>query len=149
MTDLILAVFHHLAVFSLVAILAAEFSILRRGFKGFRVALLGAVDLGYGVTAVLVLVAGFLRVSYGAADPGFYLGKGVFWAKIAAFLAFGLLSLPPTLIIFRWRREALVNQDYSPPDAGVALVRRYMLAQAALLALIPVLAAMMARGYGV
>ncbi|MEX0628122.1 MAG: DUF2214 family protein [Cucumibacter sp.] len=148
MTDLLLAIAHHLAVFSLVAILAAEFAILRRGVKGTRVALLGTVDLFFGATAAVVLVVGFLRVFYGAAGPDYYLFNWVFWAKVGAFVLVGLLSLPPTLVFFRWRREALVNPDFSPPDDGVNRVRRFMLAEAVVLASIPVFAAMMARGYG-
>ncbi len=145
-TDLVLAIAHHLAVFTLVGILAAELAILRRGFKGFRVALLGTIDLFYGASAALVLVAGFLRVFFGAVPAEYYLTYWVFWAKIGAFVIVGLLSLPPTLTIFRWRREALINPEYSPPEAGVLRIRRYLLAEVAVLALIPILAAMMARG---
>jgi putative membrane protein len=148
MTDLVLAAAHHLAVFTLVAIFAAEFAIMRRGFKGVRVALLGRVDLFFGISAAAVLVVGFLRVFYGAAGPDYYLTNWVFWAKIAAFAGVGLLSLPPTLMIFGWRREALIDPDYSPPDEEVARARRFMYGEGALLALIPVFAAMMARGVG-
>lgn len=148
MTDLVLAAAHHLAVFTLVAIFAAEFAIMRRGFKGVRVALLGMVDLAFGIAAAIVLVVGFVRVFYGAAGPDYYLTNWVFWAKIAAFVAVGLLSLPPTLMIFGWRREALVDPDFSPPDVEVARARRFMFAEGALLGLIPVLAAMVARGVG-
>lgn len=148
MTDLILTIAHHIAVFTLVGILAAELAIMRRGFKGERVALLGIVDLGFGISAAVVLVAGFLRVFYGATDPAFYLGNWVFWAKIGAFLVVGLLSLPPTLTIFAWRREALIDAEFTPPDAAITRVRRFMLAEVAVLPLIPVFAAMMARGIG-
>lgn len=146
MTDLMLAIARHLTVFTLVAIFAAEFAIMRRGFKGVRVALLRRVDLFYGITAAAVLVVGFLRVFYGAAGPDYYLTNWVFRAKIAAFVGVGLLSLPPTLMNFGWRREALIDPGFSPPDEAVARARRFMFAEGALLALIPVLAAMMARG---
>ncbi len=148
MTDLALAIAHHLLVFSLAAILAAELAMVRPGLGGAALRRLGLVDLHYGAIAGAVLVVGFLRVFYGVKGPGAYLPNPFFWAKISAFALVGLLSVPPTLRILAWRRQARAEPDFSLDEAQVRGVRRYILAQVALFALIPIFAATMARGYG-
>jgi PHD/YefM family antitoxin component YafN of YafNO toxin-antitoxin module len=51
MTDLILAIAHHLFVFSLVAIIAAGLVLVRDALGGAALRRLGSVDLAYGVVA--------------------------------------------------------------------------------------------------
>ena len=100
--DLILAIGHHLAVFLLVAIFAAEFALLRPGLGGARIGQLARIDAAYGGVAMLVIVVGVLRVIFGASGWEYYVSNYAFWAKMAALLAMGLLTVPPTLAIRRW-----------------------------------------------
>jgi putative membrane protein len=146
--DLLLAITHHLAVFALVALLAAEFALLRPGIEGQRLAQLGAIDRAYGAVAGLVIVAGLLRVFFGAAGWSYYAANWVFWAKIGAFLLVGLLSIGPTVSILRWRRSAGINPAFAPAAAEVSSQQKFLYAQVAVLAFIPAFAAAMARGYG-
>ena len=148
MLDLVLAGAHHLAVFTLVALFAAEFVFLRPGIAGNRLLQLGKIDAAYGAFAGIVIVVGILRVIFGAAGWEYYVFNWVFWMKMAAFLAVGLLSARPTIAILGWRREAATNPDFTPPDAQVRMLRHFVHAQALALFLIPLLAAAMARGYG-
>ena len=67
--DLVLAGGHHLAVFTLVAIFAAEFALVRPGLSGQRVAQLARIDGAYGAIAMLVIAIGLLRIFFGAVDP--------------------------------------------------------------------------------
>lgn len=148
MTDLILAIAHHLAVFTLVAIFAAEFALLRPGIEGKRLGQLGALDAAYGATAGLVVVVGIIRVIFGAAGWEYYVGNWVFWAKMIAFLGVGLASIPPTLAIARWRRTAKADAAFTPAAPEVSAARRFLYLQAGLLVFIPSFAAAMARGHG-
>lgn len=148
MLDLLLAITHHLAVFALVALLAAEFALLRRGIEGPRLAQLVAVDRTYGAVAGLVIAAGLLRVFFGDAGWGYYAVNWVFWGKIGAFLLVGLLSIGPTASILRWRRSAETDPAFAPAAADVRSQQKFLYSQVAVLALIPALAAAMARGYG-
>lgn len=141
--DLGLAIAHHLAVFSLIAIFAAEFALLRPGIEGKHLLQLGKIDGAYGAMAALVIVIGIIRVVFGDAGWEYYVGNWAFWLKMAAFLGVGLLSLPPTLALIRWRRSAA-----APSETDVNSARRYLWLQAALYLLIPTFAATMARGYG-
>jgi putative membrane protein len=139
--DLVLTIAHHLAVFTLVAIFAAEFALLRPGIEGKRLLQLGKLDAAYGATAGIVVVVGIIRVIFGGGGWEYYVGNWAFWAKMLAFLGVGLASIPPTLALLRWRKSGT-----APSAAEVNAARRYLYLEAALLVFIPAFAAVMARG---
>ena len=143
MFDFSLAVVHHLAVFSLLAIVVAELSLVRRGMDPAAVATVARIDLGYGALAAIALAVGVVRAVYAAKGWYFYSNNGFFWAKIAIFVVIGLLSVPPTLKFIQWRKL-----QHVPQDAQVDAVRKYLWAELVLFALLPLCAAAMARGYG-
>ncbi|MNT84668.1 hypothetical protein D3C72_2247120 [compost metagenome] len=87
-----------------------------------------------------------LRVIFGASGWEYYVANYAFWAKMAAFLVMGLLTVPPTLAIRRWMKA---GADYVVPADEIAANRRFIHLQAGVLVLIPIFAAAMARGYGV
>jgi putative membrane protein len=144
--DLLLTIGHHLSVFTLVGIIAAEFVLLRPGLAGGRIGQLARIDAAYGGVAALVVVVGVLRVIYGAAGWEYYAGNHAFWGKMAAFVVVGLLSVQPTIAIRNWARAERATPDYAVPAAELARGRRFLHAEVAVLALIPVFAAVMARG---
>jgi len=148
MLDLFLAYAHHLAVFGLVGLIFAEMVVLRPGITGRRLVQLGGLDSAYGAVATLVLVAGFSRVIWGAAGMGYYIPNPVFWTKIGLFVAVGIVSISPTLAIARWRKSAKTDGSFVPPEAEVRRARQFIHVELVLLALIPLAAAAMARGYG-
>jgi putative membrane protein len=147
LTDLILAVLHHLAIVSLIVLIAIEFALLRPGMDGQGLRRIAKVDAGYGVTAGLIIAIGVCRVIWGAKGADFYLSNPWFWAKMASFAAIGLLSIPPTLALLTWRKALKQDSQFLPPDTDVARLRRFVHAQVALLALVVIFAAAMAR-YG-
>ena len=148
MTDLILAIVHHLLIFSLAAILAVELATVRPGLSGASLRRLGIVDIHYGLIATLILIVGFARVYMGVKGPEAYMGNWAFWAKISAFVLVGLLSAPPTIRILQWRKRARTEPDFALTPADVKTVRPYLVAEVCVFALIPIFAAMMARGIG-
>jgi putative membrane protein len=148
MLDLVLAILHHLTILSLAGLLAAELALVRPGVGGTSLKTLGAVDAGYGAMAGLILVVGFSRVFLGAKGSAFYIENPVFWTKIAAFAVVGVLSIWPTVAILKWRKQAKADPAFAPSADEVARVRRVLVLELLVFALIPVFAAAMARGYG-
>jgi putative membrane protein len=148
-TDLILAIAHHLSVFTLAGLLVAEVVLLRPDLSPGRIRQLGAIDAAYGAVAGLVIVVGILRVIFGATGPDYYIHNWAFWLKMAAFLLVGLLSIPPTLAILGWRRRLASDPAFSPDAATIGGLRRFYIAELVAFALIPIFAAAMARGYGI
>lgn len=149
MTDLILAIAHHLCVFTLAGLLIAEVALLRPGIAGERIKQIAAVDAAYGVVAGLVIIAGVLRVMFGDKGADYYIHNWAFWLKMAAFLIVGLLSVPPTLAILGWRRQLTANPSFTPDPTLVGRLRRFYAGEIVAFAFIPAFAAAMARGYGI
>jgi putative membrane protein len=145
MLEITLAIAHHLLVFGLFAMVVAELVLVKPGLGAPELKRLGGIDAGYGLTALLVLIVGVLRVIYGAKGADYYLGNHWFWAKMAAFAIAGLLSVPPTMAFLRWRRALKGDAAALPSAAQVSGVRRYLLAELAVLLLVPSFAAVMAR----
>lgn len=146
MTDLILAIVHHLLAFALAGVVCAEAVLLRPGLDRRGLATLGHIDAMYGGLAALLIVIGIGRVFFGLKGWEFYVYNWVFWAKMAAFAAVGLLSIAPTIRILRWRAAAS-DVAYVVPEVEILAIRRFVRAEAAVFVLIPVFAAAMARGY--
>ena len=147
LTDLLLAIAHHLLVFALFAILAVELVWMKRELGREGLPRLARLDMVFGIVAGLVLVAGFARVFFGAKGYEYYFSSHSFWAKIAAFVAIALLSIYPTIKILAWRRQAARDPAFVPPPGEIAAARRIMHVEATIFILIPVFAAAMARGY--
>lgn len=143
----LLAAAHHLAVFALAAVLAAETALIFTGpLTAVTLARLGRLDLFYGLVALAVLAIGIARVFLGLKDWTFYAGNAFFWAKIAAFLAVGALSAPPTIAFGRWGRTVRMGGAL-PGAAEIGRVRRFVVAQWALLATVPLFAAALGQNH--
>ena len=147
--DAFLAVIHHLCVFGLFVILAAEMTLVRPGISAETVMRVVRIDGLYGILAGLTLVAGGLRVFYAAKGAAFYTHNPLFWIKLGLFLVIGLLSIPPTLNYIRWRKALRSNRNALPDAAVIQTTRNLIHIELALLFLLPILAAMMARGIGI
>jgi putative membrane protein len=145
--DFILASFHHLLAFGLVAMLVTQSVLLSRSVDGAALKRLAGVDRGYGMVATLLLVVGLMRVFQGIKGEDFYLHNPWFHAKLGAFVLAALLSILPTLRFLRWRKALKADAGYLPPAAEVASMRRIVRIELLLIAVILVAAAGMAR-YG-
>lgn len=142
--DLLLAILHHFLVFSLAGLLAGELALVRPGLSGPNLSLLGRVDGAYGGIALAVIVVGICRVIFGLKGWEYYVSNHAFWGKMIAFVIVGLLSVPPTMRIIRWRR----SEPSVVPEGEIATVRSWIKGEVLFLALVLVFAAAMARGVG-
>ncbi len=147
LTDFVLASFHHVLIFALMAALAAELVLVRPGMSEPLISRIARIDQAFGALSVAVIVVGVCRVVWGLKGWEAYSGNVWFWHKMAAFLVVGLLSILPTIRFLRWRKAAATDADYVVGDLEVRTVRRFMHAEAGIFLLIPIFAAAMAR-YG-
>ena len=145
--DFALASLHHVLVVGLIAMLASEMALLRGRPDATALQRLGLLDIGYGFTATALLVVGLLRVFQGLKGADFYLHNPWFHAKAGAFLLAALLSLVPTLAYARWRRALRDDAGFVPDAAAWARAARLVRVQLALVVVIVIAAAGMAR-YG-
>jgi len=148
MTDLWLAIAHHILVFGLVIMLAMESALLRQGMGLAEVKRLAGLDIGYGVTAALIVIVGVHRVIFGAKGYVFYVENVWFWAKMATFAAIGVLSIVPTLRFRAWRKALRADSSALPTGADIDHVRGHIRLQLLLVFAVVTFAAIMARFTG-
>ena len=146
--DLVLAIIHHLLVFSLAGIVAYEIAAVRSDMTPAQIRRVGRVDLWYGILAAAILAVGFVRANFAGKGWEYYSTNHFFWAKIGTFALVGLLSIYPTIMIIRWRRNADGFASSPTRIAQVSRVRRFLWLEAVGLGFIVAFAAAMARGYG-
>jgi len=145
--DAILAYLHFSAIFILFAFLSVQLVMLRGPLDAAAIRKLGRIDLGYFGAAMAVVLTGFLRLGLGAKGADFYMGSWPFYVKIALFIAVGLISVKPTMTFIRWRRD-LDDPAWKLPEEERRRVRRLVMIEVHLAALIPLFAVIMARGLG-
>ena len=146
MSDLLLSAFHFLLVFSLVAILGVQHALVRPGLTASSLHLTANLDRAYGASAALLLGIGFARVFWGVKGSSFYLLNPLFWTKIGLFAIVAVLSIPPTLQLVRWTKQAHSHPGFLPPDEEVRRIQWWLRAEMIVVVFIPFLAAAMARG---
>ena len=149
MASAMIAYLHYIAMISIAVVLVVEHMVCTPGMTGSRVRVLARLDLAYMCLALLALGSGAARVVWFGKGAAFYLHNPVFYIKIALFLAVGLISIPPTLQFLRWMRSLTSGATNVASDYQVVRVRRHILIELTLFALIPLMATLMARGIGV
>ncbi|HEY5802586.1 MAG TPA: DUF2214 family protein [Lysobacter sp.] len=147
LTDFVLASLHHLLVYALIAMLVTESVLLRGAVDRTTLQRLAGVDRGYGICAMLLIVAGVSRIVWGVKGHDFYLHNPWFHAKMGTFVLIGLLSILPTVRFLRWRKSHAASPSWLPDAAEVGKLRGIVRFELILVAAIFVVAAAMAR-YG-
>ncbi len=143
------AYLHFVAIFLLFALLVLEHQLFRLPLNFKRARSLFRVDLAFGIVAGVVLITGAARAMHYGKGLDYYLNNSFFHAKIGLFVVVALLSIYPTVTFLKWRPSLKAGQIplISPTKARwVKLIIRIELLA---LLLIPLLAALMARGIGV
>jgi len=148
MSDLLLSSFHFLLVFTLVAVLAAQYILIRPGMTTSGLRLAAHLDRMYGISAVLLLGVGFARVFWGTKGSLFYLSNPLFWTKIGLFMTVAILSIPPTLRLIQWSKQAHSQTEFLPSEEQVRRLQWWLRAEMIVVVPIPFFAAAMARGMG-
>src|SRR5690606_30513492 len=147
LTDLFLAIAHHLLVFALTAMLVAEAVLLRGQLDAGVLRRLAGLDAGYGISALLLLAVGLGRVFFGVMGKDFYLHNPWFHAKLGVFILVGLMSILPTVRFLRWRKALRADPGFLPAPSELDRLRTILRLELIGLAAIFALAAAMAR-YG-
>ncbi|WP_416306985.1 DUF2214 family protein [Neptunicella sp. SCSIO 80796] len=142
MLDIFIRYGHFLGIIFLSSALFAEHLLLAREIDRQQLKKLVVVDAIFGISAGVVLIAGLLLWFYVGKPAEFYSKNFVFHIKLTLFVLMGILSIFPTMFILRQRKSGL--EVISVPAYIINIVRAELL----LLVLIPLLAVLMAQGYG-
>lgn len=115
----------------------AGWQLNQQQFKSLRIA-----DGVYGLGAVLVLIAGVLLIAKVGKPAEFYSKNPILHIKVTLFVIMGILSIFPTKYFLQNRK--FVGDSIQVPKKIIMIIR----AELTLLLVMPLLAALMARGVG-
>lgn len=144
----LMAALHHLAAFTVVAMLAVEMATFRPPFSALQARRLQRVDLVFGVSAMVLLIVGLMRVTWFEKGPAYYWHDLFFLIKFGAFIAAALISIYPTVIFLSWTRAVKAGQAPEISDACRKRVRMCLMLELTAIVVILPCAALMARGFG-
>ncbi len=146
--EAILAYVHILAILTMVVFVASEAALCRvEWLNAAAVERLAKVDMIYGLAAIAVLATGIARTWWGIKGTAWYWTNPLLHVKLTLFIVIGVISIFPTLTYFRWRK-AVRSGGSLPAEAEIRKTRRLVMVQAHLIALIPLVAVFLARGFG-
>ena len=94
---------HFLAAFGVCAMVLYELVFLTQTPSLTTAKNIQRADMIYGLSALLVVLMGFIRVYYFEKGPDYYFNNPFFWIKLNAFAGVGLLSIYPSIKFFQWK----------------------------------------------
>lgn len=139
---------HYLSMIFIGAFLTVQLILCRPGLSAAHVRLLPRLDIAFLVAALVSLATGLLRVFFYAKGWPFYVSNPIFWVKMALYVAVALISISPTIHFIRWSRALGPGTTPMPAADDIVRIRRLVHLEVGLLALIPLMAVLMARGIG-
>ena len=149
MTELTVAYLHYISLMALFATLFTEHLLIKPNISVQHAKSLVITDSIYGLSAITVLVTGLLRLMYFGKGVPFYMKNPYFHTKLTLFIIIGILSIWPTREILRWRKGLKENKAPELDENKVKKLQMFIRVEILLVLIIPFLAVMMARGYGV
>jgi putative membrane protein len=147
-STVLLAALHHLAAFTVVAMLAVEVATFKPPFSVLQARRLQRVDLIFGASATLLLIVGLLRVMWFEKGPAYYWHDVYFLIKFGAFVAAALISIYPTMLILSWTGALKAGEAPVISDTRTRRVRMCLMLELTAIVIILPCAALMARGFG-
>jgi len=138
------AILHHAGAFAVVALIATQVMLIREELTARVARRLQVIDRWLGASAVLVLVAGSVRVFLYEKGEYYYFHNGAFLLKATLFVLIALASIYPSVKFARWKKGEAPQVD----AATLRALRRIIHFQLVGVAVIIVCAVLMARGIG-
>ena len=137
---------HFFAFFALTAALVLQLTLITDSISVATARRIQRADQVYGMTAILVLVFGFLRVFYFEKGADYYFNNNFFLLKMSLLVVIGLISIYPTVTYLRW--NANLKLDIAPQLSVKKVQKLRKIIHTELVFIIGVLlcASMMAKG---
>ena len=143
----LIAYLHYLSIILLAGFLVGELVMCRAGMTTEQARRLAGIDAVFFASALAALATGLLRLFFYAKGVSFYTGNPTFWVKMTLYVVISAISIKPTRTFLRWKRAA-AERGTAPAGDEIAAARRLIHLELGLLALMPLMAVLMARGIG-
>jgi putative membrane protein len=147
-TSALFAFLHFLAVFGVFATVFLQWQTMSPAPTRAEALRIQRCDRWYGMSALLLLVVGLLRVYHFEKGSAFYFSNPFFNAKLTLFVLVGLISIYPTVRFVKWRAQ--MRQGAAPVVSADEHRRIMWVLRAELVLLLgaALCASLMARGIG-
>ncbi len=139
---------HFIGIMVLMGSLITEHVLLKPGMTKEQIKTLALTDLIYGASAIIVLVTGLLRWFVYGKGSAYYLSNPLFHTKLTLFVVLAVLSIFPTIKFLKWRKEVNSGREPEITEQSVKKILMYIRLELLILAILPLLAVMIARGVG-
>ncbi len=135
---------HFIGLFGIVSALVSEHLLLKPVMTRRELKRLFVLDSIYGISAITAIAAGFILWFGVGKAAEFYSKNWIFHLKVTLAIVLGLLSIYPTIFFFKNRKGEDLDTTIKVPKAIKMLMRLQLL----IIFLLPLLAALMAKGVG-
>lgn len=135
---------HFLGIILIAGALAVELALFSKSMKRNKIKQLFVVDGIYGAAAIAAVGAGFLLWFVVGKPADYYAHNYIFHIKVGLAILLGLLSIIPTVFIFK-NRKGSMDDMVEVPGHILIIVKLEVL----ILLMIPLLAVAMANGKGI
>ncbi len=148
MTEAWLAFFHLSAVLGWIVFASAQAALCRpEWLNAAALARLRRLDTLLWVATAAVLVTGLLRIYGGAKGAAWYWGNWLLHLKLTLFIVTVVMMPGTTRRLSRWAARHAADGSL-PPAGEINGVRRLVMTETHVVALIPLAAVFLARGFG-
>ena len=145
--EAVLASLHLVAILTLVVFMSSQAALCRIEWLNAKVVeRLVRLDAIYAGAAVAVLATGVARTIWGVKGTAWYWTNPLLHIKLTLFVVVALLSIGPTRSYLRWRKRLRADGTL-PTEAEVRKTRKLVMIEAHLIALVPLAAVFLARGF--
>ena len=143
-----LAFFHISAFLAWIVFASSQAALCRMEWLNAAVVgRLARLDRILWIATAAVLITGLARMFWGAKGAAWYWSNPLLHLKITLFVVAAVLMVGPTRRIARWQ-GALAATGTLPDEAEVRGVRKLVMIETHLVAVIPLAAVFLARGFG-
>ena len=146
--DIFIPYLHFISIMILMGSLVSEHLILKPKMSSSQIKSLAGIDLVYGIAAILVLTTGLLRWFVYGKGSDFYLSNPLFHIKLTVFVIMGVLSIFPTIKFRKWKKMVNKGEEPNIDEKATKRLLMFIRIELLLLAILPLLAVMIARGVG-
>jgi len=146
--DILIPYLHFIGIMVLMGSLVSEHLLLKPGINKTQIKSLAGIDLVYGISAIIVLTTGLLRWFVNGKGSEFYLSNPIFHIKVTLFVVLAVLSIFPTIRFMKWRKQIKQGNEPEVDEKTVKRLLMFIRIELLILAVMPFLAVLVARGVG-
>ncbi len=149
LTTAIVTYFHFVSIILLFIALTLEKVLFKPGIDQKTARKILVFDSLYGIAALLLLTTGLLKFFLYGKGSAYYIHNYIMWIKLALFAIVGLLSIYPTVYFLKWRKILKRGEEMVISEKAYKNISLLIHLELAIAILIPLLATLLARGFGV